>query len=86
MADTLLEGKCSAVEEAWRVRSSLRAAPNTTAAKAASWATLVGYEQFLNAATNAVEVLARARFFAAECSDAQFLSFAQHVVHAAELV
>ena len=38
------------------------------------------------AAKNAVDVIARARRFAAECSDAQSLSFAQHVVHAAELL
>ena len=47
---------------------------------------LVGYDQFLMAAKNALDVLLRARLFAADCSDAQFESFARHVVLAAELM
>ena len=52
----------------------------------ASLAALVGYEKFLNAAKSASEVLAYALCFAAECTFAQLQSFAQLVVHAAELM
>ena len=88
VADTLREGKCAAVEVTWltsRWQEVLRkrAVP---VFDAASWATLVGYEQYLLGAVLALEVLARAREFAAECSAAHFQSFAQHVVLAAELM
>ena len=86
VAGTLLEGKCTAVEEAWRANELQRDNANMPAVVAASWAALVGYNLFLHAANNASEVLARARLFAAECSGAHFLSFAQHAAHAAELM
>ena len=87
VADTLLDGKCDAVEEAWRATQIQRAnSGEWTVAEATSMAALVGYEQFLRAAKIAVDVLVYARLFAAECCVAQLHSFSQHVVHAAELL
>ena len=86
VAGTLLEGKCSAVEEAWRASDVQRVSPNCTAASTASIAALIGYEKFIHAGTLASDVLACAQRFAAECSAARFLSFAQCAVHAAELM
>ena len=83
-AGTLLEGKCAAAEEAWRVLDILRLNPGCTAAEASSWAALVGYEELLRAGKSASEVLARAHEFAAACSAAQLHAFAQHAAHAAE--
>ena len=85
-AGTLLEGKHAAMEEAWRAALWQQLNPNMSAAKAASLAVLVAYEQYLTAAKDALDVLSRACRFAAECSDSQFESFAQHVVQAAELM
>ena len=85
-ADTLLEGKCAAVEEAWRARRLQIDIESMPAAKAASLAALCGYEQFLSAAVSALAALTWSRMFAAECADAQLQSFARHVVHAAELM
>ena len=78
VAGTLLEGKCAAVEEAW-VAGQLKPGD-------ANWPPPVGYERFLCATMGVLNVLASPRVFAAECSAAQFQSFAHHVVHAAELV
>ena len=85
VAGTLLEGKCSAAEEAWWARV-LQADPRCTAAAAASLAALVGYEQFLQAGTNALNLLMNARLCVPTCSDARFQFFAEYVVHAAELM
>ena len=53
-AGTLLEGKCAAVEEAWRAALWRRLnPPNLPAALVASWAALFGYELFLHAAMSA---------------------------------
>ena len=60
--------------------------PTAAALLSAGWAPLVGYDQFLHAASKALDVLARARLYAADCSAAQFQTFAQHVVHATELM
>ena len=49
-------------------------------------AALVGVETFLRAANTAWLVLVHAELYAAACSAAQFQSFAQHVVHATELM
>ena len=85
--DTLLEGKCTAVEEAWCAAEMQRnTAHDFTASKAASLAALVGYEVFLRAAANVSCLLVHARRFAAECSDAQFQSFAELVVRAADMM
>ena len=85
VAGTLLEGTCTAVEVAWRAGVLLRVDPHCAAAKA-SLAKLVGYSEYLRAAKNALGVLARACWFSAECSVPQFQSFAEHAVHAAELM
>ena len=84
VADTLLEGKCAAVEVAWRARRIQQDNPDLSAAAAASWAVLFGYEELLKAAMNAARVLACAAKFASECSGAQFQSFAQYVARAAD--
>ena len=86
VAGTLLEGKCTAVEEACRARAIQRANVDVSDAEAASWATLVGYETFLSAAGSVLSVLSQAQACATACSAAQFQSFAQHVAHAAELM
>ena len=86
-AGTLLEGKCAAVEEAWRASEIRRLTANScSAVAAASFAPLTGYEDFMRSAVDALVVLACAREFAAECSYAQLQSFVQHVVRAAELM
>ena len=86
VAGTLLEGKCTAAEEAWFASALQQRNAQITPAQAGSLASQVGYEQFMRAAANAVNVLFHAQRFAAECSDAQFQSFAQHVVLATELM
>ena len=86
VAGTLLEGKCAAVEEAWFAGELQQRDALMTSADAARWGPLSGYEQFLGAATYALDMLSNSRLFAAECSAAQFQSFAQHAVHAAELM
>ena len=83
-AGTLLEGRCAAVEEAW-FHTFLREILGYTL-DVASYAPLVGYEQFLHAASKALDVLSNAHLFAPDCSALQFESFAQHVVHATELM
>ena len=88
VAGTLMEGKCAAAEEAFcRVRHEGRqCVAGVPAADAAGLAALVGYDVFIRAAIDASKVLANARWYAASCSGVQFQSFAQHVVHAAELM
>ena len=86
VAGTLLEGKCAAAEEAWRAAAWLRDDVRSSAADAASVAAKFGYEEFLLAATNALNVLAHAGLFAAECSDSQLQFFTEFVVHAVELM
>ena len=71
MAGTLLEGKCTAAEEAWRAERLLFDGATDVAA-VASYAALVGYEQFMRAAANAAHLLACARAFRAECSRRSF--------------
>ena len=86
VAGTLLEGKCAAAEVAWSAARFRRRNVNMTAAVASSLAALEGVTQFLQAAIFALSVLCYARVFVAECSNEQFLSFVQHVVHAAEVM
>jgi hypothetical protein len=83
-AGTLLEGKCTAAEEAYE-GAYLREA-NCPPAEAASLAKLVGYGTFLFAARHVPDVLRNAFFFAGECSAAQFATFTQFVVNAADLM
>jgi len=84
VAGTLLEGKCSAAEEAWRV-AHLRGL-SFSPAEAAHVATLVGYDVYVRVADTITCMFLNAWYFAAECSATQFQAFAQHVVHAADLV
>ena len=84
VADTLLEGKCTAAEEAWRVLAYLQT--ETSAAEAASWAVLVGYEEFLNAAMGALGALGNMCMFASEFSGDQRPTFVRYIVRAAELM
>ena len=86
VAGMLLEGKCSPEEEAWCADQWRCINPHWPAGVAASFAAMVGYEQFLHAAINASNVLANAHVFSAECSDTLFEFFAQHVIRAAELM
>ena len=94
LADTLLAGTCSAAEESWRASawlclqlSSQRGNRHDAAATAASLAALFGYEEFVRAASGVLlALLFPGRFSASECSAAQFRSFAEHVVHATELM
>ena len=56
-------------------------------AEASHWSIkLEGYEVFLHAAKFVLCILVNSALYAAECSAAQFQSFAQHVVHAMELM
>ena len=81
VAGTLLEGKCAAAEEAWRAGLWLQMKANIPAADVAALSVLVGYELFIRVATNCLLVLNFALVLASEDStDAQFLSFAQHVL------
>ena len=84
-AGTLLDGKCSAAEEAWNA-GVLQRRHRHSPAEAASLAAFVGYEEFLRAAKSALFVIAFARAFALECSNFQFQSLAGHAVRAAELM
>ena len=86
LAGTLLEGKCTAAEEAWYALLLQRLNSRFSAAEAASFAALVGYETYLEAASSALDVLLCAPWYAADCSGAQLQFFAQHVVHAVELM
>ena len=87
VAGTLLAGRCTAAEEAWRGHELQRDNPRFTAAQVADWASLVGYEEVLHGATNASSSLLHARrLLITECSAEQLQSFAENVVHAAELM
>ena len=85
VAGTLLDGKCAAAEEAWLASMIESANAIMPASEVASLAALVGYEVFLRAASDASRVVSFVvGDFPAACSVLQ--SFAQHVVHAAELM
>jgi hypothetical protein len=84
MAGTLLEGGCTAAEEAW---DAADLTDDGYSADEVAWqAKLVGYNTFLNAAYFSMCLLRNARWFAAECSATQFEAFTQHVVHATDLM
>jgi len=84
MADTLLEGKCTAAEEAWYA-AVLRDVGHS--ANDAAWqAKLVGYDRYLRAAFSIMGFFENALIFASERSATQFEAFTQCVVHAADLM
>ena len=85
-AGTLLEGKCTAAEEAWRVRECHRHLKNNMADEAARRAALFGYEVFLHVALEGLAVLQNVPVLAADCPGALLHHFTQHVVRAAELM
>ena len=93
-AGTLLEGMCSAAEEAWGVamvhkrKCIHNGRPSATPdAVAASLATLVGYEEFLCAAFFVLPALRDPeRYLASACSAEELQVFAQHVVQSTELM
>jgi len=84
VADTLLEGKCTAVEEAWYAVefSKFQVSP----AEAACLVKLGGYDNFVRAADIVVSLITNAFLFAEECSGAQFQAFTQHIIHAMDLL
>jgi len=84
VAGTLLEGKCTADEEAGYA-AELREC-RFSSDEAASRAKLVGLHVVFRAGFYAWGVLVRASFVAEECSAPQLLAYAQHVVHAADLM
>jgi len=84
VAGTLLEGNCTAVEEAWYAAEWREASHSP--AEAASQAKLVGYDSFLRAAHHSICLLDYALYYEGECSAPQFQAFTQHVVHATHLM
>jgi len=86
VAGTLLEGKCTAVEEAWYVAKLSERDDRMSATEAAWRGSLVGYEIFFDVSENVLAFLSHAQMYAGECSASQFEAFAQLVVHAIELM
>ena len=86
VAGTLLEGKCAAAEEDWCACDLRSCDPHLADAAVRSRAPLFGYETFVDAAMNVMDVLEWARLFAGECSEAQLRCFAETVVQAAKLM
>ena len=85
LAGTLLEGKCTATEEAWYAAEWI-VADGWSATATATWAKLFGYTTFIRTADLISGLFVNAFFFAGECSASQFQSFAQHVVHCTDLM
>jgi len=84
MAGTLLEGKCTAAEEAWY---AAELQDGGISADEVAWRSkLVGYNTFLRAAHSIMGLLDNAWLFREECSAAQFEASAQHVVDATDLM
>jgi len=84
VAGTLLEGKCSAAEEAWS--AAMLSGVGCPADEVAWRAPLVGSDLFLNAANLVLGLLVNASLYRAECSASQFQAFAQHVANAADRI
>ena len=86
VAGTLLNGRCTAEEEAWQAAEMQSCNPDLTADDAARYASLTGYITFLRAAASVLSILRFASLFALECTVEQFQSFVQHAVHAVTLM
>ena len=84
VAGTLLEGKCTAAEEAWYTAVMHEA--KQPSASIVGWAPLVGYYIYLSTAQSVVCVLINARYYAGECSASQFQAFAEFIAHATDLM
>ena len=85
LAGTLLEGKCTALEEAWFGGELLELEEGLTSPETLSMAKLVGYEQFLRTATSVAPFLTTALHYPA-VSDAQSQQFVRHFVQAVEFM
>ena len=86
VAGTLLDGKCSREEVVLYRLNIQHCHSDLTFEFANSWAQLVGYSVYLQAADNMLDVLLWHRAFEAECSKAQLQAFAQQAVLAAEWI
>ena len=84
VAGTLLEGKCTELEEAWFARKVLEQ-DGVTGAELRSWAKLVGYDQYLRAAVNATPFLLTTLQHGA-VSNMQAQQFVRHFLQALELM
>ena len=84
VAGTLLEGKCTAAEEAWYA-ADLNSC-GIGSAEVAAMSKLVGYNAFLHGAFYVLGVFISANWYAEMCSAAQFSLFSQHVVLALEMM
>jgi len=85
VAGTLLEGKCTAAEEAW-CAAKFTEAGKMSEVDAAAWAPLVGYDIYLLNSQSVLYLLVNAWSCVGECSATQLRAFAQFVVHAADLM
>ena len=85
LAGTLLEGKCTALEEAWFGGELLEHEEGLTSHETLSMVKLVGYEQFLRTATSVAPFFSTALHYHA-VSDAQSQQFVRHFVQAVELM
>ena len=85
VAGTLLDGKCTAAEEAWEAASLIDR--QYSAAEAASEAKLVGYNAFLFCSVIILSLLKNAKWLCdGECSSTQLQALVEHTVHAADLM
>ena len=84
LTDTLLEGKCTAAEEAWYYDAFLLTNDESSPAEAAGKQKLVGYHTYLYAASHVFNL--HTRTLERKCSATQLDSFAQLVVHAMDLM
>jgi len=84
VAGTLLEGKCTASEEAWS--AAVWRDDNYPPSLVSGLSKLVGYAAFLEVVNPILGMFENAWYFKTECSAAQFQSFTEHVVHAADLM
>ena len=85
MAGTLLEGRCTAAEDAWYA-DNLRQCNNLPSAVILGFRPLFGYMTFIAVAKLVLTVLLNAVVFAEKCHETQFESFTQFVVCAMDLI
>ena len=84
VAGTLLEGGCTATEEAWH--AAVLRVGGCPPAEVGRMQTLGGYHTFISAAMHVLDVLGNGAYFVHECSAMQLATFAQFVVHAMDLM
>jgi hypothetical protein len=83
-SDTLLEGKCSTMEESWKL--ALSCSGSTPRSVAVSSASLVGYDAHVLVASFIAQVLRYQNTLSAEMSSAQLHAFAHHIVDTVDLM